>query len=45
MDVFTEYKRLYGGDVGLMLVAMHLELVDRCTALEERIAKLEAKRR
>jgi hypothetical protein len=44
MAVFREYKQKYG-DVGLMLVAMNLELVERCSAMEERITKLEAKRR
>jgi hypothetical protein len=42
--VFQQYKQRYG-DVGLMLCAMFLEVLERNAALEERLAKLEAKRR
>ena len=45
MDVFDQYKQAYGQDVGLALCAMNLELVERVIRLEERVVKLEAKRR
>jgi hypothetical protein len=45
IDVFDEYKRLYGGDIGLMLVAMNLELQERIISLEDRVVKLEGRRR
>ena len=35
----------HGGDIGLMLVAMNLELQERIISLEDRVVKLEGRRR
>lgn len=44
LEIFADYKRQYG-DLGLMFMALHIENEDRIAALEERLAKLEQKRR
>lgn len=45
LSVFRFYKMKFGEDVGLMLTGMHIEALERIAALEERLAKLEQKRR
>ena len=45
LEIFADCKRRYGDDLGLMFMALHVELEDRVAALEQRLAKLEAKRR
>jgi hypothetical protein len=44
LAAFREYKEKFG-DVGLAVTAMHLEALKHIASLEERLAKLEAKRR
>jgi hypothetical protein len=44
LEIFADYKRRYG-DLGIMFMALHIENKDRIAALEERLAKLEAKRK
>lgn len=43
-EVLNIFRREYG-DIGLAIAGMHLELKERITALEERIAKLETRKR
>lgn len=44
LEIFADYKAQYG-DLGIMFLSLHIENKDRIEALEERLAKLEAKRR
>ena len=36
--------KAHGGDLATVITSLHLELRDRCAALEERVRTLEAKR-
>jgi hypothetical protein len=44
LTVFTQYRQKFG-DVGLAVTAMHMEALERIASLEERLAKLEQKRK
>jgi hypothetical protein len=45
LTVFKHYKQKYGDDVGLMLVAMHIEALEQIAVLETRLERLEQKRK
>ena len=44
LRAFQQYKQKYG-DVGLMLCAMFLEVLERNEALEQRLSRLEQRRK
>jgi hypothetical protein len=45
LQAFADCKRQYGDDLGLMFMSLNLQLADRIAELEQRVARLEAKRR
>jgi hypothetical protein len=44
-DVFADSKLRFGNDLGAIVCGLYSELEDRVDALEQRIARLEAKKR
>jgi hypothetical protein len=45
IDLFATLSKEYGGDLGLLVAGEIVELQETIAALEERIAKLEMKKR
>jgi hypothetical protein len=45
LEIFADCKRRYGSDLGLMFMSLILDGEDRIASLEQRLEKLEAKRR
>jgi hypothetical protein len=43
--MFESCRQQYGGDFGLMVVAMFLEVSEICAELKSRLAALEGKKR
>ena len=44
-SMFKSCRQQYGADFGLMVVAMFLEVSERCAQLESRCKQLEARKR